>query len=171
MQGSSIATALESLITAFKSDPSKGPATYTAATAKVLSGLKCRVTGPAGEQLQTDMPMSMGGEGSSPNPGWFFRATLAACCATMIASRAAQLGIEVAELEVTVTGEGNHRGMLGLDHNMSAGHSSLRTHVRIGARNAKAQEIREVVTWADEHSPVGCTVRDAPKNTLTIEIV
>ena len=87
MQGSSIATALESLITAFKSDPSKGPATYTAATAKVLSGLKCRVTVPAGEQLQTDMPMSMGGEGSSPNPGWFFRATLAACCATMIASR------------------------------------------------------------------------------------
>jgi uncharacterized OsmC-like protein len=171
MEGSRIATTLESLIKAFKSDPAKGPTTYAAATAKVLGGLKCRVTGPAGEQLETDMPTSMGGEGSSPNPGWFFRAALAACCTTMVASRAAQQGIEVTELEVKVTGEGNHRGMLGIDDNISAGHSRLRTDVRIAARNASAQELRELVTWADEHSPVGRTVRDAPKNTLTIEIV
>jgi len=166
MEASRIATALQSLITAFKSDPVKGPATYAPVTAKILGGLKCRVIGPAHEQLETDMPTSMGGEGSSPNPGWFFRATLAACCATMIASRAAQLGIEVAELEVNVSGEGNHRGMLGLDDSISAGHSNLRTDVRIAAR----KELRELVTWANEHSPVGRTVRDAPKNTLTIEI-
>src|SRR5262245_21770421 len=164
MESPRIATTLESLIRAFKSDPSKGPATYAAATAKVLGGLKCRVTGPAGEQLETDMPTSMGGEGLAPNPGWFFRAALAACCATTITSRAAQLGIEVAELEVKVTGEGNHRGILGLDDNISAGHSRLRTNVRIAARNASVQELRDLVTWADDRSPVGCTVRDAPKN-------
>ena len=28
-----------------------------------------------------------------------------------------------------------------------------------------------VMTWAEQHSPVGRTVRDAAKNTLTIEIV
>ena len=171
MEVSRIATTLESLIKAFRSDNTKGQSTYAAATARVLGGLKCRVTGPAGEQLETDMPKPMGGEGSSPNPGWFFRAAMAACCATMVASRAAQLGIEVTELEVKVTGEGNHRGMLGLDDNISAGHSSLRTDVRIAARNANPQELRELVTWANEHSPVGRTVRDAPNNTLTIEIV
>jgi uncharacterized OsmC-like protein len=171
MESSRIATTLTSLCKAFESDPTKGPATYAAATGKVLNGLKCRVTGPAGEQLETDMPTSMGGEGSSANPGWFFRASLAACCLTMISSRAARLGIELTELEVKVAGEGNHRGMLGLDRNISAGHSALGTHVRISARNASPEQLRELVAWAEEHSPVGRTVRDAPKNALTIEIV
>ncbi|MGH7487894.1 MAG: OsmC family protein, partial [bacterium] len=109
--------------------------------------------------------------GSSLNPGWFFRASLAACCSTIIASRAARLGIDLTELEVKVVGEGNHRGMLGLDKNISAGHSALRTDVRVSARNASAEQLRELVIWAEEHSPVGRTVRDAPENTLTIEIV
>ena len=71
MEGSRIATTLESLSKAFESDPAKGPATYAAATATILTGLKCKVRGPAGEQLETDMPTSMGGENSWPNPGWF----------------------------------------------------------------------------------------------------
>ena len=171
MQSSHIAKALKSLSEAFASDASKGPATYAAATARVVDALKCRVTGPAGERLETDMPKSMGGAGSSPNPGWFFRASMAACCATMVASRAAQLGIELTELEVVVGGEGNHRGMLGLDSNISAGHLAINTRVRVAARNARPEKLRELVAWAEEHSPVGQTVRDAPKNTLTIEIV
>ena len=83
---------------------------------------------------------------------WVFRASLAACCSTMIASRAALLGIELTELEVKVVGEGNHRGMLGLDKNISAGHSALGTHVRIAARNASPEQLRDLVVWAEEHS-------------------
>jgi uncharacterized OsmC-like protein len=89
----------------------------------------------------------------------------------MIATRAARLGIDLSELEVKVAGEGNHRGMLGLDESILAGHSALRTDVRISARNSSPEKLCELVTWAEEHSPVGRTVRDAPKNTLTIEIV
>jgi uncharacterized OsmC-like protein len=171
MQNAHIAKTLKNLGDEFESDPSKGPLSYPAATARVVDGLKCRVTGPAGQQLETDMPKFMGGDGSSPNPGWFFRASMAACCSTMIASRAAQLGIELTELEVVVGGEGNYRGMLGLDNNISAGHSAINTRVRISARNASPEKLRELVTWAEEHAPVGRTVRDAPKNTLTVDIV
>lgn len=171
MESSSIAAALDSLSKTFETNPAKGPATYATAVAKVVGGLKCRVTGPAGEQLETDMPLSMGGEGSSPNPGWFFRASLAACCSTMIASQAARLGIALTDLEVKVTGEGNHRGMLGLDNNISAGHAALRTGVRIASQNATPEQLRELVRWAEEHSPVGRTVRDAPKNILNIEVL
>jgi uncharacterized OsmC-like protein len=103
-------------------------------------------------------------------PGLFFRASLAACCSTVIAAQAARLGIVLTELQVTVTGEGDHRGMLGLDGNVSAGHSALRTAVRIAAQNATPEQLRELVRWAEEHSPVGCTVREAPTNTLTVEI-
>jgi uncharacterized OsmC-like protein len=89
----------------------------------------------------------------------------------MVASRAAQLGIELNDLEVMVAGEGNHRGILGLDNNISAGHLAINTRVRVAARNADPERLRELVAWAEEHSPVGRTVRDAPKNTLTIEVV
>jgi uncharacterized OsmC-like protein len=148
MEPQRIAATLESLGKAFQSDPTKGPAKYAPATARVVQGLKCRITGPAGEVLETDMPTSMGGDGSCPNPGWYFRATLAACLATMVVSRAAQLGIELTDLEVTVVGEGNHRGMLGLDDTISAGHSALRTNARISARNASAEALRALVAWA-----------------------
>src|SRR5256885_13627717 len=150
MDNSTIATALNSLSKAFEANPGKARAKYAPATATLLNGLKCRVTGPSGEQIETDMPGSMGGGGSSPNPGWFFRASLAACCSTMIAAQAARLGIDLTELEVKVAGEGNHRGMLGLDKNISAGHLALRTHVRISSRNANTEELRELVTWAEE---------------------
>jgi hypothetical protein len=105
MESDRIAKALEGLSETLQSDPLKGPATYATATARLVDGLRCRVTGPSGELLETDMPKSMGGEGSSANPGWFFRASMAACCSTMIASRAARLGIELTGLEVVVGGK------------------------------------------------------------------
>ena len=60
--------------------------------------------GPSGEQIETDMPPVMGGAGTGPNPGWFFRASLAACCSTVIAAQAARLGINLTKLKVTVEG-------------------------------------------------------------------
>ena len=168
MENSAIATALNSLSQAFETNPEKARARYASATATLVNGLKCRVTGPSGEGIETDMPGSMGGGGSSPNPGWFFRASLAACCTTMIAAQAARLGIALTELQVAVSGEGDHRGMLGIGGNVSAGHSAIRTDVRIAAENASPDQLEQLVRWADEHSPVGCTVRNTPSNTLTI---
>jgi uncharacterized OsmC-like protein len=170
MDNSTIATALDSLSKVFEANPEKAYAKYARATATLLNGLKCRVTGPSGEQIETDMPGSMGGGGSSPNPGWFFRASLAACCSTMIAAQAARLGIVLTELEVTVTGEGDHRGMLGVDDKISAGHSAIRTEVRIVAPDASGEQLEQLVRWADEHSPVGCTVRNAPSSTLIVSV-
>jgi len=74
------------------------------------------------------------------------------------------------DLEVTVTGEGDHRGMLGVGSNIPAGHSTLRTEVRIAAQNADREQLEQLVRWADEHSPVGCTVRNSPNSTLTVSV-
>jgi uncharacterized OsmC-like protein len=167
---SPIASAWNSLGETLRAHPEKARAKYAPATATLESGLKCRVTGPSGEQIETDMPPALGGAGARPNPGWFFRASLAACCATVIAAQAARLGIDLTNLEVTVEGEGDNRGMLGADDAISAGHSTMRTNVRISARNATAQQLEELVQWAAAHSPVGCTVRDAPTNILSVMV-
>jgi uncharacterized OsmC-like protein len=168
---SPIASAWNSLSETIRTHPEKARAKYAPATAALEKGLKCRVTGPSAEHIETDMPPALGGEGSGPNPGWFFRASLAACCSTVIAAQAARLGISLAKLEVTVEGEGDNRGMLGLDDTISAGHSAIRTKVRISAQNATPEQLEDLVQWATAHSPVGCTVRNAPTNTLSIDVI
>jgi OsmC-like protein len=82
--------------------------------------------------------------------------------------RAAHLGINLSKLEVAVESEGDARGILGLDQRISAGMSALRTTVQIAADNAGPEQLEELVRWSDEHSPVGCTVREAAANTLIV---
>ena len=168
---SPIAAALETVSAAIQENPEKARAKYAPATATLTDGLKCSVTGPASERIVTDMAKAMGGEASAPNPGWYFRASIAACCSTAIAMNAARRGIDLTVLEVTVEADGDNRGILGMDEKVSAGHAALRTTVKIASDNAAPEQLEELVRFSEAHSPVGCTVRDAPPNTLRIDVV
>jgi len=42
--------------------------------------------------------------------------------------------------------------------------------VKIGAHGASAGQLKEIVEWADAHSPVGCTVRNPPPISLEVEV-
>jgi uncharacterized OsmC-like protein len=165
-----IREAVDKLGAALAADPSKARAKNAPATARLTAGLQCEIRGPYGERVVTDMPPAMGGGASGPNPGWLLRGALASCTATVVAMRAAKLGIELTTLEVHVESESDNRGMLGLDPAVSAGLGVLRTRIRIGG-NADAVRLKELVQWADAHSPVACTVRGAPPSSLEIEIV
>jgi uncharacterized OsmC-like protein len=168
MGSSEINAALEKLSQTFASRPEKALVKHAPVTATLESGLACRITGLAGEEIKTDMPGAMGGNASGPNPGSLFRASLASCLTTVIAMRAARLGIELSKLEVAVESDGNNQGIIGLDDRISAGMSGLRTTVQIAARNCTQAELDELVIWADKHSPVSCTLREAPSNALVI---
>src|SRR3970282_2111706 len=123
-----------------------------------------------GESLVSDMPRSVGGGGSAPPPGWFLRAAVAGCDATVIAMRAAAEGIELSTLEVTVTSESDDRGFLGMDDSLPAGPLEGRTHVRIGADGVSPDTLREIVEWAEMHSPVSDALRRAVPTTVDIDI-
>jgi uncharacterized OsmC-like protein len=168
MPRSEIAATLDGLSRIIAANPEKARAKFGAATATPVDGLKFRVTGPAGEQIETDMPAALGGGGSSPNPGWLFRAALAACCSTVIVQHAAREGIDLTELEVTVEGDGDSRGILGLDDTISAGHSSIRTTVRIDAQDETSERLQDIVNWAMKHSLVGCTIGNSSPNILRV---
>lgn len=69
--------------------------------ATMVDGLRSQVVDGDGTPiLATDMPTAVGGEATAPTPGRMMRAALAACDATMITLRAAQLGIKLTILEV-----------------------------------------------------------------------
>jgi Predicted redox protein, regulator of disulfide bond formation len=163
--------AIDKLSAAISADPTKARAKNMPATARLTKGLQCELSGPYNERLVTDMPPAIGGAASGPNPGWLLRAALASCTATVIAMRAASLGVDLASLEVTVETDSDLRGILGLDESVSAGHGPVRIKVRIGAPTAAPDVLQEIVTWADRHSPVTCTVRQAPACSLEIEVV
>jgi len=127
--------------------------------------------GTSGEQVVTDLSATMGGALSGPSLGWLFRASLASCCATVIAMRAALLGINLTRLEIGVESESDAREMLCHDDRISAGASGLRTDIQIAADNADAKPLEELVQWADNHAPVGCTVRNAVANAIAVRVV
>jgi uncharacterized OsmC-like protein len=170
MTDPAVREAIERTSAAIAADPTKAIAKNVPATARLTEGLKFEVTGPHGERLMTDMPPAMGGTASGPNPAWLLRSALASCTATVIAMRAARLGVTLETLEVTVESESDSRGLLGLDESISAGLGAVRTRIRIGGK-AKSDALREIVAWAEAHSPVGCTVRHAPPCSVEIEVV
>jgi uncharacterized OsmC-like protein len=99
------------------------------------------------------------------------RAALANCDATMIALRAAELGIELTNLEVTVGSTSDDRGLVQLDDSIPAGPLKVWTDVRISAGNTPEATLREIVDWAENHSPVGDAISRAVPIEVRVEVV
>jgi uncharacterized OsmC-like protein len=163
--------AIENLGKALAAQPERARVKGAPATARLVDGLRSVVEGPGGESVQTDMARAFGGAASAPAPGWLFRAAMASCTASCIALRAAKQGIELSMVEVTVESLVDNRGMLGLDERVPAGLSAITTRVKIGASGVEAHRLRELVDWADRHSPIACTARGSPDYALEVEVV
>lgn len=150
--------------------PDEARYTDSVAIARVTAGLRMRVTGPTGEELVTDMPGAVGGGGSAPSPGWFLRAAVAACVASLAVMRAAQLGITGFGCEVEVDSESDDRGILGLDDEVPGGPLSVRIGLRVSAAEAGPDLLREVGDWAVLHCPVSDALRRAIPTTIKVEV-
>jgi uncharacterized OsmC-like protein len=165
-----IRLSIESATRYLREHPEQARYTDPVATAKREDGLRFRVDGPNGRLVFTDMSKSVGGKESAPSPGWLLRAAHASCDATLIAMRAAQQGVVLDELEVTVDGESDDRGLLGIDDTIPAGPLSTRTRVSVSARGVSAERLREIVEWAEAHSPVEDSVRRAVPCKVEIQV-
>lgn len=137
-----------------RANPDDARSTDSVATATVVDGLVVRVSGPSGESITTDMVPSVGGTGSAPSPGWLLRAAEASCVATLIAMRAASLGVTLDALEVTVDSESDDRGILGIDESVPAGPLSARVAIRIAAAGVEASKLEAMAHWGVAHCPV-----------------
>lgn len=149
-----IRTAITTASEHLREHPEEARSRDSLATASLVDGLIMRVTGPNGEELSTDMVPSVGGTGSAPSPGWLLRAAEASCVATLIAMRAAMLGVTLTHLEVSADSESDDRGLLGVDGDVPAGPLSGRIVVRIAAEGIDDAALRELAGWGIVHCPV-----------------
>ena len=154
MSNTKIRDALAQATAYLTTHPSEARYTDSAATAVLESGLAVTVQGPNGASVATDMPKSVGGGDGTPSPGWLLRAAQASCLATLIAMRAAQLGIELGRIEVVVDSESDDRGILGLDDSVPAGPLSSRARVRIVRTELPPGQLNAIIRWAELHCPV-----------------
>ena len=148
----------------------------SSATATVESGLRIRSIGPAGEELWTDMPASIGGSASAPSPGWFLRAATAACVASLLVMRGAQLGIDVTGAQVAVDSDSDDFGILGLDDDVPAGPLRSRIVIRfagVGEGGTPAATdlagLEQLAHWAVDHCPVSDALRRAVPLEVRVE--
>ena len=149
--------------------PEQARSTDSAAVATLVDGLVVSVTGPAGASITTDMVPSVGGTATAPSPGWLLRAAEASCVVTLIAMRAAMLGINLDALEVTVDSESDDRGLLGIDDDVPAGPLSGRVSVRLTASGVDAGTLDEIAHWGVQHCPVCDALERAIPVTTEVE--
>jgi uncharacterized OsmC-like protein len=170
MSSEGIRSAIDNAIGYLGEHPGEARYTDSVAVAALQDGLRCTVAGPGGEKVQTDMPPSVGGGGSAPSAGWLFRAALASCTATLIAMRAAQLGVELSGLEVTVDSQSDDRGILGIDDRVPAGPLTIRLHVRLASTGAEHSRLQELADWGVGHCPVSDATQRAVPLTVEVEV-
>lgn len=161
MSNAAIRDAVGAAITYLSQHPNEARYTDSEATAVLEEGLGVTVRGPDGATVRTDMPKSVGGGGSAPSPGWMLRAAQASCLATLIAMRAAQQGLTLGRIEVTVDSESDDRGILGIDDSVPAGPLSSRAVVKLERARLDQDKVDAIVRWAEIHCPVQDALRRA----------
>lgn len=154
-----IRAAIEGASAYLAEHPDEARYTDSMARARLDSGLRVRVDGPDGERLETDMPPAVGGAGSAPSPGWFLRAAVAACVASLASMRAAQLAVANFTCVVDVDSESDDRGILGLDPSVPGGPLSMRIGLRMSGEGLGLERLEEIAVWAVDHCPVSDAVR------------
>lgn len=169
-----IKQAIDGAVDYLTTNPEEAKYTDSPATARLTdpAGLKVDVEGPNGASMSTDMPTSVGGTNTTASPGWYLRAAEASCVATLIAMRAAHLGLVLESVEVTVDSESNDWGILGIGDDVGegvpAGPMSTRVAARVRGSGSDAA-LSEIVNWAVDHCPVTDAVRRAIPMTVEVD--
>jgi uncharacterized OsmC-like protein len=166
---------LEAAIGYLTDHPAEARYTDSPAIARLtdVAGLATHVTGADGAEIRTDMPASVGGGNGHASPGWYLRAAEASCVATLVAMRAAQEGVALEALEVTVDSESDDRGILGVSDDVPAGPLRTRVQVLVTSRAADDDDDdvwETIVRWALDHCPVTDAVRRATPMTVEVNV-
>ena len=128
------------------------------------AGVTFRATGRATGAVATDVrsrqheyvvdePASLGGDDSATNPVEYALGAFIGCQVVTYRFWAAQLGIQVDDIEIDAVGDLDVRGFFGLDDSVRAGFSEIRLDVRITGPES-AQRYEELQAAVDAHCPV-----------------
>jgi uncharacterized OsmC-like protein len=139
--------------------------THSQSTIESFSGAGGEHSHTATFRYDADHPAVLVGADHGPTPVEFLLHALGACLTAGIANVAAARGITLAEVESTVEGDLDLRGILGLSDQVRNGYQRIRVKVDIKG-DATPEKLREVV----EQSRSRSAVFDVITNQVPVEI-
>jgi uncharacterized OsmC-like protein len=116
-------------------------------------------------QFNADHPTVLVGTDKAPTPVEFLLHAIASCITAGIGNIAAARGVKLTEVESTVEGDIDLRGILGLSDLVRNGYQQMRVHFRIKG-DADAAKLQAIVAQATARS----AVYDVLTNGTTVQI-
>lgn len=119
---------------------------------KVTNGLACDIE-EGSWKFKADMPVSIGGNDAAPKPGVYGRAALGSCLAIGYMMKAAEMDINITELEIEVEADYDNGGLLGTaDKSVPPGYLEIRYTINIES-DSTDERILQLLDEGDAHSP------------------
>jgi uncharacterized OsmC-like protein len=146
----------------YRSDPSASRITLRAKGGQTDVPVACSVD--LGRAIyKAEAHKGVGGAGAGACSGDLLLGALAACAQITCQMVAAAMGIPTEKIEVTVEGDLDLRGTLGISKDVPVGFESIQLHFDVAAPNATPEQISALKEKTEQYCVVMQTLTHAPK--------
>ena len=146
----------------YRADPTASRITLRAKGSQTDAPVSCSVD--IGRAVyQAEAHKGVGGAGAGACSGDLLLGALAACAQITCQMVAAAMGIAAERIEVTVEGDLDLRGTLGISKDVPVGFESIRLNFNIAALNATPDQLRALQEKTEQFCVVMQTLQNPPK--------
>jgi uncharacterized OsmC-like protein len=145
----------------YREDPGEARITLTATASETDTPVACSVE--AGQAIQAAQAHTgVGGPGTAACSGDLLLGALAACAQVTCQMVAASMGIETERIEITVEGDLDLRGTLGVSREAKVGFEAVRLSLDVDAPGADPAEVDSLKEKTERYCTVLQTLREPP---------
>jgi len=146
----------------YRRDPSASRITLTARGAETATPMACSVD--IGRAIyQAEAHQGVGGTGAAACSGDLLLGALAACAQITCQLVAAAMGVPTQHIEVTVSGDLDLQGTLGLSKDVPVGFEAIRVQFDIAAPQAPPEQLRALQEKTEQYCVVLQTLLRSPR--------
>src|ERR1700749_2134002 len=146
----------------YRSDPATSRITLTARGSETSTPLSCSVD--IGRAIyQAEAHTGVGGSGTAACSGDLLLGALAACAQLTCQLVATAMGIQTRHIEVTVDGDMDLQGTLGLSKEVPVGFQAIRLQFDLDAPEATPEQLRALQDKTEQYCVVFQTLLHPPK--------
>ena len=146
----------------YRREPSASRITLTARGAETATPMTCSVD--IGRAIyQAEAHKGVGGTGTAACSGDLLLGALAACAQITCQLVAVAMGVPTQHIEVTVTGDLDLQGTLGLSKDVPVGFEAIRLKFDIDAPQASSEQVRALQEKTEQYCVVLQTLLRSPK--------
>jgi len=146
----------------YRNDPNASRITLRAKGGQTDAPVSCSVD--LGRAIyQAEAHKGVGGAGAGACSGDLLLGALAACAQITCQMVAAAMGVPAERIEVTVEGDLDLRGTLGISKNVPVGFDNIRLHFDVAAPNATPEQLRGLREKTEQYCVVMQTLTRPPR--------